>query len=681
MPRLSTGVLLGLTFVPAALLSMLTISAFLHEIPRFSSGTQENYVIDGYYYYYLGQSAVTMAQTDQVSLLEAATELRPNVESTGAVYLSALLARILPSIYLVALALLTAYWVAFALLLNTRRVSSTILLLPLSGLMPYVFIPSKEAFLVLGILLTILAYLDRRFLILGAAGVVLVYLARPDAAYVLLLSCFLASLDRFRWLLAGVLLSGVAAYFWWLRPAASLFAGFEQSQAFMMNTGFCNLGPFSVCVGADRLSEVVYVERILSLLGLPFKWIWEGCTVFFAGVTLPNMIIRIALVVQIAWVWWVLSKRTPSDARAAMVRHVAAWFGGIYLLLYGALVYFQSTRQLVFITSIVATGWCVHLKAATETSKTSQPLERTESFRLDGGGTSARVCRPVRQGEGRGVSLGIFVNTSDGFQDCWPPFFELFRRYGGSLCSLPVYLNTERAEFADTRGSIYCTKTWAETEVNRPSWSQCLRRGLDLVQEDYVLYLQEDYFFKCPVPEKLLEDARTILDADAKIGVVYLTPKGPRIQKAAPYSEMFVEICPPADYLVSTQAALWRRDYLRSLVRDWENGWMFEKFGSLRALRSPRRMLSVSQRAIENGEFLDYVWTGVMKGKWNAECVELFREHHIEMDFERRGFYEEGSRLKSRLEVLKKLFGQPWPALRSVFDLMMGARTGSASRG
>jgi hypothetical protein len=271
------------------------------------------------------------------------------------------------------------------------------------------------------------------------------------------------------------------------------------------------------------------------------------------------------------------------------------------------------------------------------------------------------------------MGLGIFVNTSDGFQDCWPPFFELFRLYGGSLCSHPVYLNTERAEYVGTHTSIYSTKAWAETETTRPSWSQRLLRGLDSVQEDYVLFLLEDYFFKCAVPESLLEDALRIVQSDPSVGVIYLTPYGPKIRKSKFYSEFFVEIFPPADYLVSTQAALWRRDYLRSLVRDWENIWMFEKFGSLRALRSPRRMLGLSQKAIENGEFLDYVWTGVMKGKWKPECVELFRDHGITVDFSRRGFYKEMGRVKSRMEVFQKLFGRPLPALRSILSLLPGS--------
>jgi hypothetical protein len=310
-----------------------------------------------------------------VPLLDAVTQVQPNDDSTGIVYLNALLARIFPFMFLVSLTLLAAYWIAFSLLLNTQRVSSAILFLPFSGLMPYLVIPSKEAFLVLGILLLILAYLDHRFLLAGAAGLLLVYLARPDAAYFLLLSCLLASLHRFRWLLAALLLGALVAYFLWLRPLASTFAEFEQAVAFRANNGFCNLGPLSVCVGSAGNPEVVYLERIFSLGGLPLKWIWEGFSAFFAGLTISAIVIRIALVVQVVWAYWVFSKRGQADERAAMVRRAAAWFGGLYFLLYGAIVYFQSTRQLVFVSSIVVIGWCVRARVIDNAIQGKIPLE------------------------------------------------------------------------------------------------------------------------------------------------------------------------------------------------------------------------------------------------------------------------------------------------------------------
>jgi hypothetical protein len=96
---------------------------------------------------------------------------------------------------------------------------------------------------------------------------------------------------------------------------------------------------------------------------------------------------------------------------------------------------------------------------------------------------------------------------------------------------------------------------------------------------------------------------------------------------------------------------------------------MFEKFASLRARRTRRRIFTVTPEVLEAGEIADYVWSGVIKGRWTRPCPELFRKHGIAVDFDQRGFYREGSLLKYRLEVLQKLFGRPVPALRSIFSL------------
>lgn len=96
---------------------------------------------------------------------------------------------------------------------------------------------------------------------------------------------------------------------------------------------------------------------------------------------------------------------------------------------------------------------------------------------------------------------------------------------------------------------------------------------------------------------------------------------------------------------------------------------MFEKFASLRERSSKQRILKVTPETLETGEVIRYVWSGIMKGKWKLECVELFWKHGIVVDFERRGFYSEGSPLKYRIEVLQKLFGRPAPAFRSICSL------------
>lgn len=265
--------------------------------------------------------------------------------------------------------------------------------------------------------------------------------------------------------------------------------------------------------------------------------------------------------------------------------------------------------------------------------------------------------------------LATFVNSSDGFQDCWVPFFSLFNLYGGSLRETPIYLNTERAK-VDWQGlSLKATAVWPRDEVTRPTWSMCLLRGLQQVGEPYVLYLQEDYFLKQHVNDRRIADALEVLCRDPKAGVVYLS-YGPMFNRSDEHSDGVVRIRPPARYLVSTQAAIWRKDFLLSLICDWENGWMFEKFGSVRARQSQYKFLSIRPDIIVESPAIEYVMTGIIKGGWKEECKDLFLQHHVATDFSVRGFYQERGRLKSKLEVARKLFGSPNAALRSLASIV-----------
>jgi len=267
------------------------------------------------------------------------------------------------------------------------------------------------------------------------------------------------------------------------------------------------------------------------------------------------------------------------------------------------------------------------------------------------------------------MSLALFVNSSDGFQDCWSPFFKLWQTHGGALRQLPTYLNTERASFQHEGLDIRSTQVWPSTESARPSWSECVLRGLDAVSEKHVLYLQEDYFLKAQVRTEIVNEGLRIAESEPGVGVVYLSPNGPRVENSLPYSQNFEQVIPPAHYLINTQAAIWDKQFLRGLVRNWENAWMFEKFATLRARGTEHKIFALTKDAVMDGEIVYYVWSGVMKGKWKEECIELFREHDIEMDFSRRGFYREGSMMKYRVEVLHKLFGRPIPAVRSIMSL------------
>jgi hypothetical protein len=265
--------------------------------------------------------------------------------------------------------------------------------------------------------------------------------------------------------------------------------------------------------------------------------------------------------------------------------------------------------------------------------------------------------------------LAIFINTSDGFNDCWDPFFTLWRTNAGELTSLPIYLNTERVTYLSGDLSIVPTCVWAERETERPTWSTCLQRGLEVVEQTYVLYMQEDYFITRPVRCDWVFRAKNLLDSHPNVDVVYLNKFGPIFSAGPAVEDGFVTVPRNSKYLVSTQAAIWRKNSLQMHARGWENAWMFEKFGSWRAMRSNKTFVSVVPDVLRHDAVMDYIYTGVMKGKWHRGCVDLFSVNGISVDFSKRGFYQDAGRLKTKYEVAKKLFGKPSATLKSLKSL------------
>ncbi len=238
--------------------------------------------------------------------------------------------------------------------------------------------------------------------------------------------------------------------------------------------------------------------------------------------------------------------------------------------------------------------------------------------------------------------LTVLVNTSDGFEDCWPPFFKLFARYWPD-CPYPVVLNTELKNPDFLSASVRCAQV-AASASRRLGWSECLARCLDDIATPYVLYLQEDYFLESPVRTDLIEIFLQEMRA-GRADVIRLMEcggSGPWESAAHP---LLWTVSQRARYRIALQAALWRKSTLRGHLRMHESPWQLEVFGSARARRIKDKVLCVDRDRFhgEGKEVFPYRPTGVVKGQWERAIVEpLFARHGIDMDFSRRGFYTPG---------------------------------------
>ena len=254
-------------------------------------------------------------------------------------------------------------------------------------------------------------------------------------------------------------------------------------------------------------------------------------------------------------------------------------------------------------------------------------------------------------------NYSLLVNSSDGFEDCWGPFFTLFTKYWPTF-KAPVFLNTEKKDWSFPGMNIQCTKVQAPAEPRLP-WSECLIRALEQIKTPLVLYFQEDYFIHQPVRADVVQAAAEYMMKHPEVEHIALTrhcSHGPFETHAEDWLQ---GIRQKARYRISTQAALWRVDALISYLRSEENGWMFEIYGTWRAHKKKAVFLSAKFDEAHDGPAIDYLHTGIIKGKWLPEKKDIFEENNIDVDFSKRGFYKHKNVLLRKIETCHRLLQHP----------------------
>jgi hypothetical protein len=259
--------------------------------------------------------------------------------------------------------------------------------------------------------------------------------------------------------------------------------------------------------------------------------------------------------------------------------------------------------------------------------------------------------------------FALLINTTDSFEDCWIPFFTLFKKYWPEFNGT-IYLNTETKSFTFDGLNIVATKNNLKRPQNKTTWSECLIRALDAIPDDIVLYMQEDYFLHDIVKSNLIDDFARLIST-SNIGCIHLTDQatpGPFLPTS---HKDLLEIDIKAPYRISTQAALWKNDILKEYIIKGESAWQFEQNGTKRAKILKHNLYNVDTNKFkkDKNEIIPYIFTGIIRGKWNSEVETLFSKNNIIIDYRKRGIYNEFNqntflnKFKLQLsEVCKKIF-------------------------
>lgn len=263
--------------------------------------------------------------------------------------------------------------------------------------------------------------------------------------------------------------------------------------------------------------------------------------------------------------------------------------------------------------------------------------------------------------------MAILVNSSDGFRDCWQPFFELLQTHWPE-CRFPLYLNIEEGSYRHPSLPIRCLNHPADAAGRKVPWSDRLLASLRAIPERHVLYMQEDYFLDAPVRDDLVEESLRLLATEG-LGCVHLTHFGSRRGKRVAELPHLVDVPRFSHYRVSTQAAIWDKNVLASYVRPDETVWETEILGTMRSWSNFAPIRSVEPRRLDGRPIVSYTGTGIIRGKWHPAMQPLFQRHGIDVDFTKRGFYTFPSRWHTRSRILLSLIRRPRRTLEALLGL------------
>lgn len=268
-------------------------------------------------------------------------------------------------------------------------------------------------------------------------------------------------------------------------------------------------------------------------------------------------------------------------------------------------------------------------------------------------------------------NLTILVNTSDGFEDCWQPFFFLFKK-NWTYCKYPILLNTEFKDYSFEDLEIKASKCHENYTDRKLTWSECLINALNQIESPLILYFQEDYFLDKIVDVDFVEKMVNLMinkPEIKRIGLVTTDSLGELYPCEFPELNI---ISVKAKYRISTQVAIWRKDTLLSYLKPEENGWMFEIFGTWRSRKKSEVFLTLNRNLFNNSnKIFSYLHTGIIKGKWHPEIPQLFRENNINLDLSKRGFYDLNMPIyKRKIETFRKLVSSPVLFIKAIKGLI-----------
>jgi hypothetical protein len=196
------------------------------------------------------------------------------------------------------------------------------------------------------------------------------------------------------------------------------------------------------------------------------------------------------------------------------------------------------------------------------------------------------------------MKICILVSSCDAYCDLWDIYFsELFHNIDEEFYEV----------FLVSQTKIYDSELVRTILVgHNSSWSDDIAKALTQIDNEYIIFTLEDFILKDKVDhvginELLMEAKENYFDYLRLV----LRPPPRLLNKSMKYSRLDIR----EPYAITTQASIWRRSYLISLLVAGESIWEFE-------LNAPLKLSVNDGLYCTNCDIFPYGHHSVERGKW-----------------------------------------------------------------
>lgn len=220
-------------------------------------------------------------------------------------------------------------------------------------------------------------------------------------------------------------------------------------------------------------------------------------------------------------------------------------------------------------------------------------------------------------------NIAVLVISCDNYEDCWQPFFALFKKFW-SDCPFPIYLGTNEKDATEIMrgGDVSVLKIGEDC-----AWADNVKRMMSKIEQPYVITFLDDFFIRKQVKEENINQAiDDFFTWDLSCLRLLHNPKGSK-----KLSSSVLEILPKDEYCLSTQIALWDKEVYCDYLIEGYSAWEFE-------IKNSRR---INEEGKLIGKFASvkkpiFAWkNGVVQRKWVRSTKKFLHKNGIEVSSDR----------------------------------------------